>query len=173
MAESRKRKRRRPTSGEVRIAPIDEVRANKLYIGNLDVRVTQYIILKLFKPFGRIVREEFMWHNSGARRGEPKGFCFVEYSTREEAERAKEAMNKKRISGREISVRFVAEKVVKKSGGVAGLCTGTGTTATTGGLSQGEESVTESVESIDYKMEAIRLKLQALQEEGKTDVTEE
>jgi RNA recognition motif-containing protein len=35
-----------------------EVSENKLYIGNLDSRVNEFMIIKLFKRFGKIVREE-------------------------------------------------------------------------------------------------------------------
>jgi RNA recognition motif-containing protein len=35
-----------------------EVSENKLYIGNLDSRVNEFMIIKLFKRYGKIVREE-------------------------------------------------------------------------------------------------------------------
>lgn len=60
-----------------------ENRENKLYIGNLDPRVTEYHIINLFKPFGHIVREEFAWHTHGVKKGQPRGFCFIEYATNE------------------------------------------------------------------------------------------
>ena len=43
----------------------------------------RYHILKLFTPFGKIRREEFLWHTHGPKRGEPRGFAFVEFSKRE------------------------------------------------------------------------------------------
>ena len=56
---------------------------NKLFVGNLDHRVTEYAIVKLFKPYGKIAREEFIWHTQGEKRGMPRGFCFVEYENNE------------------------------------------------------------------------------------------
>ena len=40
-------------------------------------------VIKLFEPFGRIARFDYMWHTHGPRRGEPRGFCFVEYKRHE------------------------------------------------------------------------------------------
>ncbi|GBG85475.1 hypothetical protein CBR_g40116 [Chara braunii] len=61
----------------------EEVREHKLYVGNLDHRLTEYHVIKMFTPFGKIKREEYMWHTHGPRRGEPRGFAFVEFSKRE------------------------------------------------------------------------------------------
>jgi RNA recognition motif-containing protein len=33
---------------------------NKLFVGNLDRRVNEYMILKLFSKYGKVVREAFM-----------------------------------------------------------------------------------------------------------------
>lgn len=87
-------------------------REHKLYLGNLDHRVTEYHIIKMFSPFGEIRCEEYMWHTHGPKRGEPRGFAFVEYHRREDAERAKESMNGRMAFGRPLVVRFVDEKVV-------------------------------------------------------------
>jgi hypothetical protein len=92
------------------VAPANEIREHKLYVGGLDPRVNEAMIIKLFRPHGKIVREQFMWHNHGPRRGEPRGYCFVEYSKREEAVRAKNALDGNRLCGRSLSVRFVEEK---------------------------------------------------------------
>jgi RNA recognition motif-containing protein len=37
----------------------------------------------VFGKFGKIVKEEFMWHKDGPRRGQPRGYCFVEFATHE------------------------------------------------------------------------------------------
>jgi len=43
----------------------------------------RYQVLKLFGKYGRIVREDFLWHRTGPKEGQPKGCCFVEFSTTE------------------------------------------------------------------------------------------
>lgn len=85
--------------------------ANKLYVGNLDYRVTEYQVIKMFEPFGKIRKEEYLWHTHGPRRGEPRGFAYVEYFTRQDAEAAKAKMNGRLAFGRPVVVRFVEEKI--------------------------------------------------------------
>ncbi|KAL3678619.1 hypothetical protein R1sor_021575 [Riccia sorocarpa] len=92
-----------------------ENRKNKLYIGNLDHRVTEYHVIKMFSPFGTIRCEEYMWHTHGPRRGEPRGFAFVEYCKREDAESAKASMNGRLAFGRPLVVRFVDEKAANEN----------------------------------------------------------
>lgn len=88
---------------------IEGKRVNRLYIGNLDHRITEYQVIKMFSPFGKICFEEFIWHKHGPRKGEPRGFAFIEFSKREEAEKAKESMNGRLALGRPLVVRFVDE----------------------------------------------------------------
>ena len=40
-------------------------------------------MIKLFEPFGKIAHFDYLWHTNGPKRGEPRGFCFVEYRRRE------------------------------------------------------------------------------------------
>lgn len=78
---------------------------HKLYVGNLAPTANEYIphankpnlviqtlilppppryhVIKLFQQYGKIVREQFIWHKHGPKRGEPKGFCFVEFATKQ------------------------------------------------------------------------------------------
>lgn len=86
---------------------IEGKHGNRLYVGNLDHRLTEYQVIKMFSPFGKICFEEFMWHRHGPRKGEPRGFAFIEFSKREEAENAKESMNGRLALGRPLVVRFV------------------------------------------------------------------
>lgn len=78
----------------------------KLYVGNLDPRVTEYHIIQLFRPFGEIVKEDFAWHTHGPKKGEPRGFCFVEYATKEAAQIAMRKMHGKQVLNRTLDVHF-------------------------------------------------------------------
>lgn len=44
---------------------------------------TRASLIKMFSPFGKIVSEDFLWHTRGPKRGEPRGFAFIQYSTKE------------------------------------------------------------------------------------------
>ena len=101
------------------------------------------MVLKVFNKFGKIAKLEFMWHKSGLRRGQPRGCCFIEYSTSEvrtvwlvlacaatncrhhryracappqDAAAAKAGVHGKRMLGRPVIVRFVDERVVSTTG---------------------------------------------------------
>lgn len=54
---------------------------SRLYIGNLDFRITEAALIKMFSPFGTIISEDFLWHTRGPKRGEPRGYAFVQYRT--------------------------------------------------------------------------------------------
>lgn len=62
---------------------VDEKFDCRLYIGNLDLRIIEATLIKMFSPFGKIVAEDFLWHTRGPKRGEPRGFAFIQFSTRE------------------------------------------------------------------------------------------
>ncbi|XP_027358728.1 probable RNA-binding protein 18 isoform X2 [Abrus precatorius] len=64
----------------------------------------------MFSPFGKIISEDFLWHTHGPKRGEPRGFAFIQYSTKEEAELAKEKMHGRLACGRALVVRLASEK---------------------------------------------------------------
>lgn len=61
----------------------DETFDRRIYVGNIDHRISEAILLKMFSPFGKIESEDFLLHTRGPKRGEPRGFAFVQYSTKE------------------------------------------------------------------------------------------
>ncbi|XP_066387512.1 uncharacterized protein [Miscanthus floridulus] len=82
----------------------------RLYVGNLDFRISESNVIKMFSPFGKITAEDFLWHTHGPKRGEPQGYAFVQYTTKEEAQLAKEKMNGKLVCGRPMVVHLASEK---------------------------------------------------------------
>ncbi|KAK9090777.1 hypothetical protein Sjap_023954 [Stephania japonica] len=105
---------------------VDDKSDRRLYIGNLDQRITEAALIKMFSPFGKIVSEDFLWHTRGPKRGEPRGYAFIQYNTIEfirdhyltstievsmqEAQLAKEKMNGRLACGRPLVVHFASEK---------------------------------------------------------------
>ncbi|KAI9285136.1 hypothetical protein BC943DRAFT_360657 [Umbelopsis sp. AD052] len=79
---------------------------SRLYIGNLDPTIDEYALVKLFEPFGKITLMDFLFHFAGPKRGQPRGYCFLEYSSKEEALKAIDTMNNKMIKGRPLIVSF-------------------------------------------------------------------
>ncbi|KAL1923336.1 uncharacterized protein VTP21DRAFT_8316 [Calcarisporiella thermophila] len=88
---------------------------NRLYIGNLDPSVDEFTIVKLFQPFGKITLLDFLFHNQGIKRGQSRGYCFIEYSKREEALQAIQTMNQKTVRGRNIVVSYAHSAAIQNS----------------------------------------------------------
>ena len=75
----------------------------KLFIGGLAWAATDEDLKSAFAPFGEVVSASVVRYPDTGR---SKGFGFVEYSTVEEATKAKEELDGKEIAGRAIKVDF-------------------------------------------------------------------
>jgi RNA recognition motif-containing protein len=71
----------------------------KLFIGNLPYDVTEPEVLQLFNKFGEVVNTNLVIDHFSGR---PKGFAFVEMSTRSEGHRAMETLNKQDYKNRQL-----------------------------------------------------------------------
>ncbi|KAG2223306.1 hypothetical protein INT45_008963 [Circinella minor] len=78
----------------------------RLYIGNLEPSVDEYAIVKLFEPHGKITFLDYMFHWSGPKKGQPRGYCFLEYDKKQNALNAMSALHGKVVKGRPLVVRF-------------------------------------------------------------------
>ncbi|XP_047229640.1 probable RNA-binding protein 18 isoform X4 [Girardinichthys multiradiatus] len=79
---------------------------NRLWIGNIDPKITEYHLVKLLEKFGKVKQFDFLFHKSGPLEGQPRGYCFVNFSTREEAERAIQCLNGKLALSKKLVVRW-------------------------------------------------------------------
>ncbi|CAL9243261.1 unnamed protein product [Arabidopsis halleri] len=143
---------------------VDEKSENRLYVGNLDLRINEAALIKMFSPYGKIISEDFLWHTRGPKKGEPRGYAFIQFSCKEEAELAKEKMHGRLACGRPLVVRLASEKQLedishdhsKRSLPEANR------TRFVNGSSSGQMSR-------DEKVAAIKNKLKALEEDEKRD----
>ena len=87
--------------------------SRKVWVGNLDPRVTEYQLLKLAEPFGAIEKLDFVYglDHSGANRV-PRGFAFVAYKTPESALKAIRQLDGVKLLNRPLRV-----KPAKSAGG--------------------------------------------------------
>ncbi|SRR5713226_1105377 len=82
--------------------PQRETLKNRLYVGNLHPTVDEcvpsllapdpeqgimgpfslprYTLIQVFSKFGKLLRSDYLFHKTGALRGRPRGYAFVEYS---------------------------------------------------------------------------------------------
>ncbi|XP_076875286.1 putative RNA-binding protein 18 isoform X5 [Brachyhypopomus gauderio] len=90
---------------------------HRLWIGNIDPKITEYHLVKLLEKFGKVKQFDFLFHKSGPLEGQPRGYCFVNFHTKEEAERAIQCLNGKLALSKKLVVRWAHAQVHK-----AGSC---------------------------------------------------
>jgi RNA recognition motif-containing protein len=81
---------------------------SKLYIGNLSYSVTNGQLEELFTNYGEVVDTRII---------DGKGFGFVEMSSSDEAEKAKEGLNETEFEGRTIKVDVARPPKPRQNGG--------------------------------------------------------
>nr|XP_023663637.1 probable RNA-binding protein 18 [Paramormyrops kingsleyae] len=79
---------------------------HRLWIGNIDPKITEYHLVKLLEKFGQVKQFDFLFHKSGPLEGQPRGYCFVNFQTKEEAERAIQCLNGKLALSKKLVVRW-------------------------------------------------------------------
>ncbi|XP_012272699.1 probable RNA-binding protein 18 [Orussus abietinus] len=91
--------------------PLKPVKGNqledrRLWVGNLDLRINEYQLLKLVQKYGTIEKFDLLFHRSGPQAGQPRGYAFVTYRTADDAEKAKFALHNLRVGAKSIVVRW-------------------------------------------------------------------
>jgi len=89
----------------------------KLYVGNLSHSVTNSELEQLFAQHGKVESANVITDNAT---GQSKGFGFVEMSSDDEANAAKEALNGKEFAGRALNVDEARPKPAGGRGGFGG-----------------------------------------------------
>src|SRR5512136_1294569 len=91
--------------------------SNKLFVGNLDFKVTENDLQDAFAAHGTVVEANLVTDKFSGR---PRGFAFVTMSTPEEAQKAIEAMNGKDLGGRAVTVNIARPREERPAGGGGG-----------------------------------------------------
>ncbi|KAL0904205.1 hypothetical protein M5K25_026283 [Dendrobium thyrsiflorum] len=138
---------------------VDDTSESRLYVGNLDQRITEANVIKMFSPFGKIISEDFLWHTRGPKKGEPRGYAFIQYSSKEEAQLAKTELNGRLAYGRPLVVRFASEKYLMDAKDPAKTTFDLKKPSSSSGGGTGQMSRSA-------KIAAIKNKLKALEQEG-------
>ncbi|XP_050223312.1 uncharacterized protein LOC126673273 [Mercurialis annua] len=135
---------------------IDEKAESRLYVGNLDLRITEAALIKMFSPYGKIVSEDYLWHTRGPKRGEPRGFAFVQFSTKGEAKLAKEKMHGRLACGRPLVVRLASEKYLEEAAQKSSRAIGEiNKTGTINGGTSGQTSRSAKIAAIKNKLRTL------------------
>ena len=85
-----------------------------IYVGNLLFDVTEDELKELFAPFGQVTEVRLIMDKFS---GKSKGFGFIEMPSKEEAEKAIEALNGKDMKGRAMTINEAKPKTDRGGGG--------------------------------------------------------
>ncbi len=89
----------------------------KLFIGNLSFKATEANLEELFSQAGEVVSTRVV---TDRETGRPRGFGFVEMSSKEEADKAIQMFNNYNLIGREIAVNEARPRESNGGGGYSG-----------------------------------------------------
>lgn len=84
----------------------NEIQDKRLWIGNLDPRLSEYNLLKLLQKYGTIDKFDLLFHRSGPLSGFPRGYAFCTYKNTEDAVLAMQNMDGQLVGSKQITVRW-------------------------------------------------------------------
>ncbi|OQR76481.1 hypothetical protein BIW11_07758 [Tropilaelaps mercedesae] len=154
------------------VEPAQDLR--RLWVGNLDQRVTEFALLHILKPYGTVTQFDLLVHKTGPMKGLPRGYAFVTFETDKQAEQAVRSLDGQRLLERRLAVSYAHEAPAPQQG------LGTGNTrlstarpaviasSSTVGLGLKSRSVSGDVNS---QIRAIEAKLKAMKEHSESDLT--
>ena len=88
--------------------------STKLFVGNLDFKVTENELQDAFAAHGTVVEASLV---TDRETGRPRGFGFVTMSSPEEAQKAIDALNGKELGGRALNVNIARPREEGSGGG--------------------------------------------------------
>jgi len=92
------------------------IMSTKLFVGNVDFKVTENELQDAFAAFGAVVEANIVTDRTTGR---PRGFAFITMSSPEDAQKAIDGMNGKDLAGRTLNVN-VARPREERSGSGGG-----------------------------------------------------
>jgi len=78
---------------------------SRIWIGNLDPRVTEFELVRLFRNCGTINKLEYLFHKIGPQAGQPRGYAFLTFAKRDDAIKARREFDGKTLLGRTLLVK--------------------------------------------------------------------
>lgn len=133
----------------------------RIYIGNMDTRITELQMIKILQKYGKLAKLDFLYNKIGPNAGRPRGYCFADFEQRSHAETVVKELNGKFALSRKLIVHWAYE-----------ASTSTKSSKSKVNFSAGLGAVAENPKvniSAEAKIRAIEAKLKSMQES--VDVT--
>jgi RNA recognition motif-containing protein len=73
----------RPGATSSTAASSSNAKPDRLYIGNLSPTIDEYTLIQVLQKYGSITSLDYMFHKSGALKGKPRGYAFVQFSSKD------------------------------------------------------------------------------------------
>ena len=86
----------------------------KVFVGNLSFRTTKEELTELLAPAGPVVD---VYMPADRTTGKPRGFAFVEFATKAEAEEAIRQLNGRDVGGRALKVNLAEDRPQRRPSG--------------------------------------------------------
>jgi RNA recognition motif-containing protein len=91
--------------------------STKLFVGNLDFKITENDLQDAFAAHGNVIETNLVTDRTTGR---PRGFAFVTMGSPEEAQKAIDALNGKDLGGRTLNVNIARPREERSGGGGGG-----------------------------------------------------
>lgn len=88
--------------------------AQRIWIGNIDTKVTEYTMVQILKKFGPIKQFDYLVHKTGPLQGQPRGFCFVTFEKESDAARTILKLNNVQVMSKRLQVRWAHNQAQEK-----------------------------------------------------------
>ena len=88
--------------------------STKLFVGNLDFKITENDLQDAFAAHGNVIETNLVTDRTTGR---PRGFAFVTMGSPEEAQKAIDALNGKDLGGRTLNVNIARPREERSGGG--------------------------------------------------------
>lgn len=131
----------------------------RLWVGNLDHRLTEFSLLKILQKYGSLKKFDLMYHKSGPDQGKHRGYCFATYKNKEEANNARQHLDGKMALSKKLSVKWAHSDKERYDLPPTEKC----------GKEDGKLNSIDSTSSLsrESKIQAIEAKLRAMEESQK------
>uniref|UniRef100_F6PI06 Probable RNA-binding protein 18 n=1 Tax=Ciona intestinalis TaxID=7719 RepID=F6PI06_CIOIN len=85
---------------------------NRIWIGNMDTGLNEYNLLQVLKSVGKFKDLDYIYHKAGPMVGLSRGFSFVTFETKKDAEKAIKILNGKQVLSKKLIARWAHEQPI-------------------------------------------------------------